>query len=397
VAKKSASVKPQSTAPSTESAGTESSVDPGKTNAREVRVVHVVVGGDIGGAERLLVDLATRNVKTGAQHSIAVITPNRALVTYFENAGLRVHDRGPARENPLAYLALSLGRSDTAWLSEIIEQEKADIVHTHTFASHVIGTRAAGRTKRPQLRTEHHVMHYLDPSTMPFTRWAAAKTEAFVAVSEYVKRTIIDVAPSLADRIQVVRNGVDTAYFKPDHESRKKDRPIKFAIVCRLTGWKRVQLAVQAASLANVHLVVVGDGEDRKKLEGIAHATKANVEFVGQQKDPRPFVLDCDATISTARDEPLGLSVLESLAMERPVVAIRGGGIPEIVDDDRTGFLVQEPTAHALAHTLKRVSRDRDRLVAMGKDARAAVLATGTIERMCEGYARVYRSLLEPG
>ena len=125
---------------------------------KRLRVMHVVVGGDIGGAERVVVDLATRPDVTGADHVVALITPNRALAGYFGKAGVRVHDRGPARENPLAYLYRSLGPSDVAWLAERIATDAIDVVHTHTFGSHVLGTRAARRVRRPQVRTEHHVI-----------------------------------------------------------------------------------------------------------------------------------------------------------------------------------------------------------------------------------------------
>ena len=57
------------------------------------------------------------------------------------------------------------------------------------------------------------------------------------------------------------------------------------------------------------------------------------MRFVGHQKDTRPFVAACDVTLNTSNGEPLGLSVLESLAMQRPVIAIAKGGIPEIVEN----------------------------------------------------------------
>src|SRR5580692_6830415 len=80
-----------------------------------LRVMHVVVAGDIGGAERLLVDLARRPEATGADHEVALITPNRALAQYFVDAGLRVHDRGAAREDPVAYLRQAFGSRDVVW------------------------------------------------------------------------------------------------------------------------------------------------------------------------------------------------------------------------------------------------------------------------------------------
>lgn len=355
--------------------------------------MHVVVGGDIGGAERLLVDLAARPDRTGADHHVAVLTPNRALARYFVEAGLKVHDRGPVRENALAYLVRSFGPRDVAWVAELLVRERIDVVHTHTFGSHVLGTRAARRAGRPQVRTEHHVMHYFDPSCSPFTRWAAARTERFVAISEYVARVLERTAPEVARRASVVRNGVDTAYWSP---RERPDGPFRAAVVSRLTAWKRVHLAVEASAMAGVELVVVGDGEERARLEALARRLGASVRFAGHQADPRPFVAECDVAVSASQDEPLGLSVLEALSMERPVVAYAGGGIPEIVEDGATGWLVREATAGAFARALERARTERHRLPSMGAKARRFAVERGSVERMCEGYAATYEALARP-
>jgi glycosyltransferase involved in cell wall biosynthesis len=358
-----------------------------------LRVMHVVVAGDIGGAERLLVDLARRPEATGADHEVALITPNRALARYFVDAGLRVHDRGGARENPLAYLRQAFGSRDVVWLESLFRAQRSEVVHTHTFGSHVVGTRAARRAGLPQIRTEHHVMHYFDPSTSPFTRWAARKTDSFVAVSEYVRTVLAKTSPAVAARSRVVRNGVDTAYWAPRAFSAGTFR---VGIVCRLAAWKRVSLAVEAASLAAVDLTVVGEGKERQELEALAAKRGARVTFLGHQRDPRPAIAECDVVLSTADREPLGLSVLESLSMGRPVIAFAGGGIPEIVKHGVTGWLVPDASGAAFARAIDQARRDRSQLGAMGAAARRFAEEQGSVDRMCDGYAAVYRSLARP-
>ena len=357
---------------------------------RRLRVMHVVVGGDIGGAERVVVDLATRPELTGADHEVALFTPNRALASYVAKADVRVHDRGHVRENFVSYAYRSIGPVDVAWLSRRLAEGAIDLVHTHTFGSHVLGTRAARRAGRPQVRTEHHVMHYFDPSTSPFTRWAAARTECFVAVSDYVSRVLVETAPRLKPRMTVVRNGVDTAHFSP---RERPEGPFRVGIVCRLTAWKRVHLAVEAAALSGVPLLIVGDGEERARLETLARRSGANVRFAGYEADPRASIAACDAILSTSDHEPLGLSVLESLSMGRAVIAYAAGGVPEIVEHEVTGVLVVEPTASALAATLERLRQDRSSLGRMGERGRRFVVEHCSIERMCRQYAAVYRGL----
>jgi glycosyltransferase involved in cell wall biosynthesis len=357
--------------------------------------MQLVVGGNIGGAERMLVDLATRPDETGADHEIALFTASRALRELFFGRGLAVHDRGHTREGPLAYLYRSLGPADVHWLTQLLVRRQTDILHTHTFGSHVLGARAARRARIPQLRTEHDVMHYFDPTCSPFTRWAAAHTERFVAVSEHVKRVLGETAPRSASRTTVVRNGIDVDYWSP-RPRPPPDDPFSAAIAGRLTRRKRVNLAIEAAALADVPLVVVGGGEERVRLETLAKSRRARVRFVGHVGDPRPFLGASDVTLNTCEVESLGLSVLESLAMERPVLAFARGGIPEIVQHDRTGWLIEKECAEPLAAALRRAKSERGRLVEMGAAARRFTTSHATVGKMCEGYQAEYAALWRP-
>jgi glycosyltransferase involved in cell wall biosynthesis len=356
------------------------------------RVMQLVVGGDIGGAERLLIELAQRPDETGADHEVALFTPNRALRELLLGAGLVVHDRGPIRENPLAYLTRSLGHADVGWLADLLVLRHTDILHTHTFGSHVLGTRAARRARIPQLRTEHDVMHYFDPSCAPFTRWAAARTERIVAVSEHVARVLQKTAPRRASRTAVVRNGVDVDHWSPGPAPLPSE-PFSAAIVGRLAARKRVHLAIEAAALADVTLIVVGDGEERRRLEALAESRHARVRFAGHVADPRPFLRASDVTLNTCKIESLGLSVLESLAMERPVIAFARGGIPEIIQHGTTGWLVQDESAKPVAAALRHAKDERERLAEIGAAARRFVTRHATVNRMCEGYRAEYAAL----
>ena len=369
-----------------------------------LRVVHVVVAGDIGGAERLLVDLASRPEESGAEHVVALLTPNRKLAAMFEKAGLSIRDRGPVRENPIAYLWRSFGPSDVAWLANVLRQERATVAHLHTFGSHVLGTRAALRAGVPVLRTEHHVQYFIDPSTRSFTRWSLARVDRSVAISQYVADWVTRAVPAIAPRLRVVLNGVDADYFAPraprapnagSHDAAA-DRPFTFAVVCRLEPWKGVDLVVEAASREKGFSVdVVGDGSERPRLERLARdkGVADRVRFLGYQPDPRAAVADADAVVNSSREEPLGLSVLEALAMERPVIGFAGGGIPEIVQHGETGWLVQERSADALAKTMAEAAADRARARRFGVAGRRFVEERCRIETMCRGYRAVYEEL----
>jgi glycosyltransferase involved in cell wall biosynthesis len=324
------------------------------------------------------------------------MTPNRKLLELFERAGLRVFDRGPVRENPLAYLWRSLGPADVAWLSGVMRETRATIAHLHTLGSHVVGTRAARRVGIPALRTEHHVQYFLDPSSAPFTRWSLARVDRSVAISRYVEAEVARIAPRQAHKLRVVRNGVDVDYFAPRPHAAADSAPFTFAIACRLEPWKGVDLVLEALALSpRLHVDVIGDGSERARLEALAKGRKLEdrARFLGYLRDPRDAIAAADAVVSASRDEPLGLSVLEALAMARPVVAFAGGGIPEIVKHGETGWLARDRSAEALGRAMTEAAESRERARAFGEAGRAFVVSECRIERMCEGYRAVYEEL----
>jgi glycosyltransferase involved in cell wall biosynthesis len=361
-----------------------------------MRVVHVVVAGETGGAERMLVDLASRAADTGAEHSVALFTPNDALRRMFREAGLRVHDRGTVREGPLPFLWRSLGPSDVAWLARVLREERADVAHLHTFASQVLGTRAARRAGARVLRTEHSTRVYDDPSCWPFSRWSLARADAAVAVSEHVRAVALARAPWASGKMRVVRNGVDVDYFAPSDDPKTDD--FTFVLVGRLEPRKGVDLAIEAlAGVPGARLDILGLGEERATLEvkartmGVAN----RVRFLGYMKDARPLLARAHAALCSSRSEGLGIALLEAMAMGVPVVGFGVGGVPEIVVDGTTGLLCPPDDVAALSRTMREAALCGPGLAEMGEAARKRVVASFSVKAMAAGYAAVYADLVE--
>lgn len=362
-------------------------------DATPPKVVHVVVAGEIGGAERFLADLASRPDQTGADHCIALMTSNPALRHFFQDVRLSIRDRGPVRENPLAYLMRSFGREDVGWLTGVFEAERADIVHVHTFASHVIGVRSALKVGLPVVRTEHGVRHYLDITCSPFRRWTLARTSALAAVSKYVADFVAGVAPEMRDRIEVIRNGIDTEYFSV---GAWPSGPFTFSIASRLEPVKRIDLAIMALTeAADAKLTIIGDGSSRSSLERLVkkNGLHNRVHFAGYRPDVRPLVALSHAAVNCCSIEGLGLSMLEAQAMGRPVVAFNAGGASEIVRDGNSGWLSDEISAHGIGRLMAVASRDRKRAQGLGLEGRRFVERECGIASMCESYARLYQRL----
>jgi glycosyltransferase involved in cell wall biosynthesis len=360
------------------------------------KVVHVVVAGEIGGAERFLVNLATHSELSGADHCLALMTPNPELRTYFADASLRIRDRGLVKENPLAYLWRSFGPADIAWLERVLLEEKADLLHAHTFGSHILAVRAALRRRLPVVRTEHGIHHYRDPSCALFRHWALRHTDRIIAVSAFVAATIGALAPCAREKTQVVLNGVDMTYFAPI--PARSEGPFTIASVCRLSRVKRVALAIEAVSRTpSVHLDIVGEGGEREKLQGLVRkrGLEARVRFLGRLHDPRLAIAASDAIINCTREEGLGIAVIEAAAMQRPAIAFDGGGIPEIVQDRRTGWLAKEDSVDGIAAVVAEATANRRQAAEFGRRAREWVESRFGIDGMYKSYAAIYQELAQ--
>ncbi len=360
-------------------------------------VLHVVVAGEVGGAERMLVDLARANA--ARPHAVALVTPNDKLRALLHDAGLDVDDRGPAREGPLTYLARTFGRADVAWLTSVVERRRATIVHLHTFGSQVIGTRAARRAGARVLRTEHSTRVYDDPSCWPFSRWSLRRADAAVCISEHVRTVALAKAPWASSILHVVPNGVDVERFTPRPWPPRDGGRVRFVALGRLEPRKGLDVALHAlARVPDAGLDVVGEGESRASLASLARSLGVadRVRFLGYASDVRPAIEAAHAALSSARAEGLGIALLEAMAMGRPVVALPTGGVPEIVRDGETGWLAHGRDAEALARVMREAAARPEELERRGARARDRVVASYSVASMRAGYERLYAALEKP-
>ncbi|HEX3054803.1 MAG TPA: glycosyltransferase [Gaiellaceae bacterium] len=305
-------------------------------------------------------------------------------------------------------------------LARLIRRERPAILHTHTAKAGAVGRIAAllaGDARPPiVVHTFHgHVLRGYFGRTMTFgfrtlERWLARTTTSLVAVSPEVRDDLVALRVAPASKFTVVRLGIDLAHRIASDDAQRREtrrqmglRDDAFVVgwVGRMTAVKNTDSLVRALQ-ALVHLgvdarlLLVGDGPDRDHLERYAHelGVMKRCLFLGYQEDVARFYDAIDALVLPSVNEGTPVSVIEALAAERPAVATRVGGTPDIIRDGIDGFLVDPADPDDLAERLAELARDAPRRAAMGAAGRARVLERYAVSRLIDDIDRLYRELL---
>jgi glycosyltransferase involved in cell wall biosynthesis len=184
----------------------------------------------------------------------------------------------------------------------------------------------------------------------------------------------------------------------PQYDSFTNDKSLPVVFTpARLHKQKRHSDLLKAAALVpNALFVLAGDGPERGKLEELANrlGIASRVVFLGERNDVPKLLVCCDVFVLPSMYEGLPVSVLEAMAVGRPVVATAVGGTDEVVEDGVTGILVPPREPAKLAAEITRVCDDRalaDSLSAAGK---RRVRESFSSSSMVSGVLDVYEQLI---
>ena len=356
-------------------------------------------------------------------------------------AEVSVHCWGRPRDEPgvvshLPWEALAEPRPESAALQAMSIDlamaggvKGAEVVHSHTWYANLGGHLAKLMWSIPHLMT----IHSLKPLrpwkaeqlgggyalSMFCERTAIEAADGVIAVSGAVRRDVLDCYPDLdPDRVHVIHNGIDPEIYKPDPSPETlagfgidPSRPYAF-FNGRITRQKGLPLLLAAALHLDPHFQVViaasspdtpEIGSEVDALAERVRTERGNLVWINRFLPREDLIhLHSGATVFVCPSiyEPFGLVVLEAMACETAVVASRVGGIPEIVVDGETGYLVDYDVDQPLAFTrglaarIEELLRDPARASAMGKAGRQRVVDRFGWPAIASRTVELYRSLL---
>jgi L-malate glycosyltransferase len=358
--------------------------------------------GVVYGAERATIDLARGLQAAGVEC--------RALLIEEMRLGLRASAlREEFARSRIGFDLVPTGSAFSPRLARRIAQRvrdlRGDILHGVGYKADVHGGWAAGWGHRfPVVATVHGWLFRPDVKER-FYAWvdirSLARMQGVVVLSRHYEKLLL--ARGL-DRRRVVRipTGLDAAAL-PDPAAAEKSlrtaKPFTVGMLGRLSSEKNHGLFVEAMRLlrergVEVRGLIAGEGLERARIEQAVSAAglRDAVTLEGYMETSR-FFERVHVSVLCSRIENLPYSVLEAMAWCRPVVATRVGGLPDLVEDGRGGYLMAPGDAAALAEKLGLLEGQRDRALEMGRAGRQRLETEFTLDRAVARHIELYTAV----
>ena len=342
-----------------------------------MNVLHIHRIGGIGGSERHLLTLLPALAERGVDvRFLGLDDPSRAPDPFYEALTVPF-ERVPAPRD----LDLALARR--------VRQAArgADLVHTHLVHADVYGALGARRL----VSTKHNDDPFRAGSFRYVERALARRAARIIAITHALARFQIERVGLPADKVEVIHYGLDDlpgAWGTNPPDPVPADARVLLC-VCRLEPQKGVDVAIRALEqIPDAHLVVLGEGPERARLESLARTLRAPVYMPGRVPDVAAWLRRADVLVHPVRWEGFGLAVLEAMLAGLPVVASNVSSLPELLGD--AGLLVPPDDPSALAAGVGRASR------AVGERGRARALAEFSVAGMADRTLAVYERALAP-
>lgn len=360
-----------------------------------MKVLHIITSLNIGGAEKLMVDLLPQLKSRGVEAELLLFVGNRTMFyDQLEREGIKITsfaDKGSVY-NPLHIIRLY----------RFLRKNRFDVVHTHITAPQLFAAIVAMLCSIKLVTTEHSASnHRRDWKWYRLIdQWMYSKYSKIISISDSTEDNIREyLGSSKSDnKYLTVYNGVDVDKFanaqpRTDYHTDKK-------VVTMVAGF-RYQKDQDTLIRAMLHLPyeeyelwLVGDGERRGELEALVQSLGLNdqVKFWGIRGDVPSLLKSSDVVVMSSHWEGLSLSNIEGMSVGKPFIASDVDGLHEMTAGP--GLLFAHGDDKRLAALITQVTTDKelyDRVAAQCQ-ARARQY---DISRMADGYIEVYKELLK--
>lgn len=369
-----------------------------------LRLLLTITSSDFGGAENILRELALRLDRDAFAPIVCSLRPPGQMAREIAAGGIPVvslHLSAQPRATEFLGATLRLAR--------LINRHDIDLVHSLLYRANVLCRLAARLSRRrPVVVSGHHTPAALGGRAATLaSRWTRTFSDRMVVPSRAIRDELMRAERAAPERIVVIENGVDTHQFNGGPAAPIRSdlhlpaNAFIVGVVGRFSPEKALHHLIESVALVReqgvpVHLLLIGDGPERARLEHDVHSRgiAAHVSFLGVRRDLQPLYAAMDVFALPSLYEAAPVALLEAMACGRAVIATDSGGAREMVEHERSGLLVAPAQPAALAAALLRLVTDTDLRQRLAATAARRVREHFDLVRMVERHAELYSGLV---
>ncbi len=364
-----------------------------------------------GGSGVVATELGMELAQRG--HEVHFITYSQPFRLQVEMENIHFHQVDvsmyPLFEYPPYDLALATR------MAEVAETYGLDLLHVHYAIPHSVSALLArqmleSRGRRLPFVTTLHgtdiTLVGVDRSYLPITKFSIEESDGVTAISKYL-RAETDRVFEVNRPIEVIYNFVNCDIYKRDEgapERRKQFAEPNERLLVHLSNFRPVKRLLDVIEIFDrvqkqlpAKLLLMGDGPDRAAAEWSVRrkGIQERVFFVGKQDRVHEKLAMCDLMLLPSELESFGLAALEAMACEVPAIATRVGGVPEVIEDGRTGCLAEVGDIEHMSRCAIELLSDEKKLKDMGYRARVSAQSRFCSTKIIPQYEAFYQGLLE--
>jgi len=378
---------------------------------QNIRIHYLITDSNFGGTEASVERLARGMQQRGYQISICSIKKPGYMAEELKRKGIVFHSLNLPLNIGWGYpflLFFGLFR----W-RKILKREMPDIIHSFLFQSNLLASmssfpRAKVGSKKALISSVRCINRDKSRWRIFLDRWALEKSKVVLAVSQAVRQTYLEREKIQPAQIRVVYHGVERRFF--EYPTKKSDIHEKLGIprqeyligtVARLHKDKGIETLLEAMALAlrsepHIRLLIIGNGPEEDRLSKMAErlGIMNHVIFIGFQSNVIPWMASLDIFCLTSEEEGLPQSLLEVMAIGKPVVVTHVGGVTEIINDPRCGILIPPGDPKALSSAVIDLLHHPEKAKKIGKAGKERIKRDFLLKHTLDQMEDIYRACL---
>lgn len=379
----------------------------------KIKILYVITGLSIGGAEKALLALVSHLDREKYSVIVCSLKTGGAIGEEMHKQGIKVMTLARGEK-----LKISIGINfipKILRLARIIEKEKPQIIHTFLFqaniatrfAAYIVRRKVVSRTPVviSSIRAYRQSMGFGEMWYNLFDRLTYRLTDKIISVSKGAKNYIVKQTGIDSRKIVVIHNGVDIDFYDPKIRGEKekynlsKNSMVIGAIgrLCIHKGYKYLlRAAVKVIErFPDARFWIIGEGYLRKRLERESSllGISKNVTFWGCRRDIPEMLSLIDIFVLSSLSEGLSNTLLEAMAMQKPVIATDIPGNDEVVTGGVDGILVPPANRQKLAEAIISLIEDPDKAREIGEKARKKIIENFREKKMIQKTEAIYHEI----